>query len=88
MPSTRRRKKAATPKIGKESWQVVGEAGEVLKETPYGEKSAVILAQETALRDYDEPVELAVRLKPLFGEPDEFYRVVRDEDGTIITHPK
>lgn len=86
MPSTKRRKKA-TPKIGKEAWQIVGPDGSLLKETGYGEGPALIQAHRIAEREFHEPAALTVRLKPLFGEPDEFYRVVRCEDGSISTYP-
>lgn len=87
MPSTKRRgrrRKTVAP-IGKEAWQIL-KGERLLKETGCGEGPALLLAQRMAQRDFEDPVTLTIRLKPLFGEPDEFYRVVREEDGAISTY--
>lgn len=77
--ATRRRRRRAEPKLGKEAWQIVGPSGEVLKELPYGEGPAVAWAISYALKNCGEGAELIVRLKPLLGPPDDFYRVVREK---------
>jgi len=72
-------------KIGAEAWQIIGPNGEVLRETGFGAEVALVLAQALALY-YDKETELTVQLRPLFGEPDVLYRIVRDEDGAVLTH--
>lgn len=42
------------------------------------------MAQTLAQREAC-PETLTVRIKPLFGEPDNFYTVTREEDGSITT---
>jgi len=79
---TRRKK---DDKIGKEAWQVIGPDGQVLRETGWGPEVALVLAQALA-QYYDKETELTVQLKPLFGEPDTFYRVVRNDDGVVLTY--
>ena len=85
MAATRRRRKAKE-KVGKEAWQIVGPDGKVIKETGHGAGPMLINAQ-TLVQKETCPDELEVRLKPLFGEPDTFYRVVLDEDGAVNTYP-
>lgn len=80
----RRRTTKSTP-LGKESWQIVDQDGNVLRDLGYSEGAVVGVAQGMA-QHHEDPVTLNVRLKPLFGDPDVFYRVVRDEDGNIWTH--
>lgn len=83
-PSPRR--KRAEPKPGKETWEVVfAPNGQVLRETPYGEGPALLLAQGLA-QTYTNEVELVVRVRSLFGRPDPLYRVLRCEDGSISTY--
>jgi hypothetical protein len=82
---TRRRRGTRTePKPGKESWQIVGPDGAIIQETNYGEGATLSIAQNLA-QEYDEEVTLIVRVKSLFGEPDNLFRVVREEDGAIAT---
>lgn len=59
--------------------------GEVLRENGHGEGATLIHAQ-TLIQRENEPIEYLVRLKPLFGEPDVFYRVVLDECGVVSTY--
>jgi hypothetical protein len=81
----RRVKKTTTPVNTKgESWQIVGPDGAIIRDTSYGEGATLAMAQ-TLAQKYDEEVELTVRWKALFGEPDTLYRVVREEDGSITT---
>lgn len=88
MPATkRRRRKSKDPQIGKEAWQIVGPDGAVLREIGHGEGATLGLAQNLAQKE-ECPETLIVRLKPLFGEADEFYRVVREEDGSVSTYRK
>lgn len=87
---TRRRRsiKSDVPKLGKESWQIVGPDGEILRDLPHGESVTLGLAQMLAMK-WDEKVkvvELIVRLKTLFGPPDPLFRVVRDSEGVVTTH--
>lgn len=83
----RRRKAPATAKIGKEAWQVVNEQGHVLAlrdGKTHSDGAVLNMAQRIAER-HDGEIELTVQLVPLFGDPDVHYRVVRAEDGTVLT---
>jgi hypothetical protein len=88
--ATRRRKKIAraAPALGKDSWQILNAKGEILRDLPYGESCT--LATAFTVIQHVEPkgtkVELTVRLKALFGEPDDLFRVVREEDGSVNSH--
>lgn len=53
--------------------------GRVLRTSGHSADHALVLAQ-TDIQKEEEPTEYIVRLNPLFGEPDEFYRVVLDKD--------
>lgn len=83
----RRTTKAPTPS-GKDSWQILGPKGEILRDVPYGEGATLAMAQGLIHRIDPEAdtLELTVRLKALFGEPDNLFRVVREEDGSVTTY--
>lgn len=87
--TTRRRqqriRKRTDPKPGKESWLIVGPDGELLRELTYGEGATLSVAQNLMKQYTDEGDEITVQWKALFGEPDELYRIVREEDGSIST---
>jgi hypothetical protein len=83
---TKRRKTA--PKIGKEAWQVVDPAGHVLAVRDgktHTDGAALSLAQKIAEKN-DGEIELSVQLVPLFGDPDPHYRVVKNEDGIVLSY--
>lgn len=82
--SRRRRGTRTEAKPGNESWLIVGPDGAILRESGYGEGATLIMTQ-TLAQTYDEEIELTVRVKALFGEPDTLFRVVREEDGSIST---
>lgn len=86
---TRRRRRSKDPLLGKEVWQIVGPDGDVLYEGGQGEGATLIRAQTLAQRlSPDLPtVSITVKLKPWFGEPDSFYTVRREEDGSVRTYP-
>lgn len=77
--------KADAKLTGKESWLIVGEDGIVVREVGYGEGAALSLAQNL-MKTFTDPTTLTVQLKALFGEPDSLYRVVRTEDGDVLTY--
>ena len=82
---TRRRlRRDSEPRLGKESWLIVAGDGKVLREVGHSEGSALIMAQKLAEKSL-EPVAMTVQVKSLFGDPDTLYRVVRDEDGVVLT---
>ena len=81
-----RRRKVQPPPPGKETHQIVAPDGSILRNSPYGEGATLAVAQRLAQIDYDDEVELIVRVKTLFGDPDPLFRVVREEDGSVSTY--
>jgi hypothetical protein len=86
--TTKRRRKMTTP--GKEVWQIIDTtgAGTVLAERDaktHSEGAVLNLAQKVAEKSIRRPL-FIVQLKPLFGEPDVFFRVCKNEDGIVLSY--
>jgi hypothetical protein len=78
-----KRRKHKDTLLGKDSWHVLDPAGVEIKVTGLGPNIGLILAQERAVRDFTEPVELTVEQRSLFGPATPIYRVSRDEHGVV-----
>lgn len=86
-PRRKRKPPRKAPPVARqgETHQILDPAGKILRDSPYGEGATLALAQ-TLAQKYDDEVTLTVRLKALFGEPDDLYRIVREEDGAVSTY--
>ena len=78
----RRRGKRLTP--GKTAWVTVDHAGGIVKTNPFGAGSALIVTQRLAELAKEE-VTFTIERRDLFGPAALLYRVVRDEDGNVVT---
>ncbi len=81
-----RRRKAAPkpPPLGKVTWAILTPNGSVLRENSYGPGAILALAQQLVAKT-DNPDQLTVERRDLFGSPALLYRVVRDEAGNVDT---
>lgn len=91
MPSTRRRRRREKP-AGKELWQIV-HGDSVLAEIPYSAEVALSKAHNLLTRialecgNPEESIKYTIRLKPLFGPPDDIYHTVLTTGGEILSWP-
>lgn len=80
-----RKTKRTSTLAGRDTYHVLGPAGEEL--AVKGEAAhAMTTAQERAMRNFADTATLTVERRSLFGPPAELYRVVRTEDGAILTY--
>jgi len=80
------RRRRAQAEAGRDAFHI--RAGENrLTPKPYAAASlALVAAQERAMRAFDQPAVLTVERETIFGPTVELFKVVRDEDGVILTY--
>lgn len=69
---------------GKESWAILDSKGRLLRDTGYGAGPALIVTQKMAEKA-EEETSFTIERRSLFGPAAPLYRVVRTEDGHVIT---
>lgn len=81
---TRRRRAPKPAPLGKTTWAILTPTGDTLRENSYGPGAILALAQQLVSRD-ENPSELTVERRDLFGPPARLYRVVRDDETGFVS---